>query len=92
MLAPKKGESISLVRRQYSNVIFVFSVVISISLLNGCIYSCVATEAETSFAPDHIENSCIEKCPDQVSWHGVGGHCRKFKNKKKKKETGKTAY
>ncbi|XP_055298116.1 proto-oncogene tyrosine-protein kinase ROS isoform X4 [Sitodiplosis mosellana] len=65
MLAPKKGESTSLVRRPYSNVIFVLSVVISISLLNGCIQSSVATEAETTFAPEHIEQSCIEKCPDQ---------------------------
>lgn len=65
MLALKKGESTSLL--QYSNVIFVFSVVISIFLLNACIQSSVATEAETSFAPEHIEKSCIEKCPDQVS-------------------------
>lgn len=67
MLAPKKGESISIVRRQYSNVIFLFSVVISISLLNGCIQCGVASEAETGFAPERIEKSCIEKCPDQVS-------------------------
>lgn len=66
MLALKKGETTSLL--QYSNVIFVFSVVISIILLNACIQSSVATEAETSFAPEHIEKSCIEKCPDQVSW------------------------
>lgn len=65
MLAPKKGESTSLL--QYSNVICMFSVVISISLLNACIQNSVASEAETNFAPEHIEKLCIEKCPDQVS-------------------------
>lgn len=65
MLALKKGEFISLQR--YSNVIFVFSVVISIFWLSVCIESSAASEAEPNFALEHIEKSCIEKCPEQVS-------------------------
>lgn len=65
MLALKKGEFTSLQR--YSNVVFVLSVVISVCLLSVCIESSTATQAEPNFAPEHIEKSCIEKCPDQVS-------------------------
>lgn len=65
MLAPKKGESTSFSR--CSHVIYMFSVVISIILLNACIQCGAAAEAEPNFAPKHIEESCIEKCPDQVS-------------------------
>lgn len=65
MLALKKGEFTSLQR--YSCVIFVYSAVITICLLNACVQSSTATELEPNFAPEHIEKSCIEKCPDQVS-------------------------
>lgn len=68
MLAAKKGESTSLV--QYSNVIYILSAVIIVCLLNACNangISTASTEAEPIFAPEHIEQSCIEKCPDQVS-------------------------
>lgn len=67
MLAAKKGESTSLYR--YSNVIYVLSAVIIICLLSACNVngSTALSEAEPIFAPEHIERSCIEKCPDQVS-------------------------
>lgn len=73
MLAAKKGEFTSLY--QYSNVIYVLSAVIIICLLNACnvngstaaAAAISSTEAEPIFAPEHIERSCIEKCPDQVS-------------------------
>lgn len=70
MLAAKKGESTSLYR--YSNVIYVLlSAVIICCLLSACNVNCstaaTSTEAEPIFAPEHIERSCIEKCPDQVS-------------------------
>lgn len=77
MLALKKGEFTSLQR--YSNVIFVFSAVIAICLLNACIKSSAATDAELSFAPEHIEKSCIEKCPDQVSVLLFSLVCQKIK-------------
>lgn len=66
MLALKKGETISLYR--YSNVIYVLSVVICFCLLNACsVVNGTTTEAEPNFAPENIIQSCIEKCPDQVS-------------------------
>lgn len=68
MLAAKKGESTSLY--QYSNVIYIVSAVIVVCLLSACNANDIntaSTEAEPIFAPEHIEQSCIEKCPDQVS-------------------------
>lgn len=68
MLVLKKGEYISLMRN--SNVIYKLSIFIVIILLNNYIQISVATETsktETKFGPYHIETTCVEKCPDQVS-------------------------
>lgn len=71
MLAFKSSEYFSLFR--YFNVIYALSVVLIIVLLNGnSQISALVTdqiETETKFAPEHIEKSCVEKCPDQVSGH-----------------------
>lgn len=48
MLTPKKCESNSIVRRQYLQVIFLFSVIIIYNLLNGCTQINVASEVGTA--------------------------------------------
>lgn len=71
MLASKTSEYYSLFK--YINVIYVVNIVLVIVLLNGINRTGVLAaeqhhiETETKFAPEHIEKSCIEKCPDQVS-------------------------
>lgn len=71
MLAFKSSEYISLFNN--FNVIYALSVVLFVVLLNGNNQIGAVTtgrteiETETKFAPEHIEKSCIEKCPDQVS-------------------------
>lgn len=69
MLALKPSEYISLYN--HSRVIYALSAVLFFMLLNNIsLISVVATEqieSETKFAPEHIEKSCVKKCPDQVS-------------------------
>lgn len=68
MLVLKKGEYISLMRN--SNVIYKLSLFIIIILLNNYIQISEAKEiskTDTKFGPYHIERTCVEKCPDQVS-------------------------
>lgn len=67
MLAFKKGEYISPLR--YFNVIYITNILIVILLVNNCIQFGLASETGTEFVPNHIETSCIEKCPDQVSFY-----------------------
>lgn len=69
MLVLKKGEYISLMRN--SNVIYKLSLLfILIILLNNYIQISEAKEiskTDTKFGPYHIETTCVQKCPDQVS-------------------------
>lgn len=72
MLASRTSEYHSLFK--YFNVIYVVvNIVLIIVLLNGINRTGVLAteqhqiETETKFAPEHIEKSCIDKCPDQVS-------------------------
>lgn len=68
MLASRTSEYHSLFK--YFNVTYIVLIIV---LLNGINRTAVLAaeqhqiETETKFASEHIEKSCIEKCPDQVS-------------------------
>lgn len=67
----KKGEYFSLASN-FSVINNLSSVIALLLIVNYCIaVNATITTTETTeikYTPDHIERSCIEKCPDQVSF------------------------